>query len=281
MLQTYSIEEPSAQNALPLFFDSPHSGIQFPDDFFCCASLEQLKTGWDAFVDELWEGTVLHGAILQRAHYSRMFIDLNRARNDIDPTLLSAPSDQCKPTRYSDRGMGLIRRFALPGVELYDEPLRINDINTRIRDYYIPYHNALNDTLNKLHQRFGKVCHSMKSKGNLMNIDSGESRPDVILGDNDGLACDPAFVQTVEDAFTGLNYKVVRNIPYKGGYLVTNYAKPELGRYGMQIEINRALYMDEKNYIKTEKYAALRSDLESVAIAMVKYIKAQLHVGNN
>jgi N-formylglutamate deformylase len=285
MIQTYSIHAPAAQSELPLVFDSPHSGMLFPADFNCCASIEQLKTGWDAFVEKLWDGAVSYGALLQRAHYSRMFIDLNRASDDIDPALLASPSLHCKPTRYSERGMGLIRRYALPEVALYDKPLLIEDIQTRVRDYYQPYHDELSHTLTKLHQRFGKVwhvnCHSMKSKGNTMNIDSGESRPDVILGDNDGRACDPGFVQTVEDAFTQLGYKVVRNNPYKGGYLVTHYAKPEVGRYSMQIEINRALYMHEQAYQPNSQFATLRHDLDSVASAMARYIKKQLQMDNS
>lgn len=282
MIQTYSIKEPVAQNAIPLVFDSPHSGTKFPADFVCSASIEQLKTGWDAFVDELWEGALINGAVLQRAHYSRMFIDLNRASDDIDPALLGSPSDECKPTRYSERGMGLIRRFALPGIALYAQPLKMDDIKARIRDYYLPYHNALSNKLNNLHERFGRVwhvdCHSMKSKGNEMNIDNGEPRPDVILGDNDGHACDPKFVQTVEDAFTRLGYKVARNTPYKGGYLVTHYAKPSAGRYSMQIEINRALYMDEQQYTRNNNFTSVRQDLDSLANAMASYIREQLQL---
>jgi N-formylglutamate deformylase len=282
MIQTYSIQEPKTQLAIPLVFDSPHSGIQFPADFTCSATVEQLKTGWDAFVDELWDGAVAHGAVLQRAHFSRMFIDLNRASDDIDPALLRVASSECKPTKYSDRGMGLIRRFALPGVALYAQPLEIEDIKARVRDYYLPYHSALSNTLNNLHQSFGRVwhvdCHSMKSMGNKMNIDNGETRPDVILGDNDGLAGDPGFVQAVEDAFTRLGYKVVRNTPYKGGYLVTHYAKPDLGRYSMQIEINRALYMNEQSYQANDNFVSLQTDLNSVVSAMASYIKAQLQL---
>jgi len=282
MIQTYSVTEPKDQRAIPLVFDSPHSGIQLPVDFSCCATIEQLKTGWDAFVDELWEGAVHHGAVLQKAHYSRMFIDLNRASDDIDPMLLASPSSECKPTLYSERGMGLIRRFALPGVALYDQAIEIDEIKIRVRDYYLPYHNALNNKLNILHERFGKVwhvdCHSMKSKGNTMNIDSGVSRPDVILGDNDGFACDPEFVQTIEDAFTKLGYKVVRNMPYKGGYLVTHYAKPDVGRNSMQIEINRALYMNEQQFKPNGNFALLRKDLNSIACTMADYIKEHLQL---
>jgi N-formylglutamate deformylase len=85
-------------------------------------------------------------------------------------------------------------------------------------------------------------------------------------------------VQTVEDAFTRLGYKVVRNIPYKGGYLVTHHAKPDVGRHSLQIEINRALYMDEKQHKPNEQFALLRKDLDSVACTMASYIREHLQL---
>jgi N-formylglutamate deformylase len=280
MKQTFFTLTPDAQKTLPLVFDSPHSGIEFPSGFVCLASTEQLKTGWDAFVDQLWESSVKYGATLQSAKYSRMYIDLNRAGDDIDPALIKTASPQCKPTKYSERGMGLIRRFALPNVPMYADLLDIDDINMRIHHYYQPYHNALKTTLDQLYDRFRKVwhvdCHSMKSVGNKMNVDSGSMRPDVILGDNDGLACDPDFVQTVETAFTKLGYKVVRNNPYKGGYLVTHYANPNAQRYSMQIEVNRALYMDEKNCTPNQNFSSFSRDISNVARELAIYVESQL-----
>ena len=40
-------------------------------------------------------------------------------------------------------------------------------------------------------------------------------------------------------------FAVVRNNPYAGGYSTEHYGRPTLGLHALQIEINRALYMDE------------------------------------
>lgn len=279
MISTYSLAEPSQHKPLPLLLDSPHSGSLFPKDFVCNATDTQLKTGWDAFVEELWQPVLAVGGSLLSAKYSRMFIDLNRAPDDIDPAMLSLPWAGCNPTRYSDRGMGLIRRLALPDVPMYNQRLAVEEVTTRIRDFYLPYHQALQSQLDKLHQAFGAVwhvdCHSMKSTGNRMNVDSGQQRPDVVLGDNDGLCSDGGFIQVVEDAFIRLGYSVVRNQPYKGGYLVTHYANPAARRYSMQIEINRALYMDETQFAPSQNFAAFQQDLAEVSRRMADYVQSQ------
>jgi len=276
----FELLKPSSNTRLPLVLDSPHSGINFPDSFEANASLEQLKSGWDAYIEHLWQDAVKVGGHLLHANFSRMYIDPNRASTDIDPQLLDAAWPGCKPTKYSERGMGLIRRFALPGVPMYSKRLTRVQIEQRIKNYYLPYHQALQTTLDELHSDFGSVwhidCHSMKSKGNAMNIDSGASRPDIILGDNDSQCAGGEFVQVVEDAFSKLGYKVVRNNPYKGGYLVTHYGKPKENRHSMQVEVNRALYMNEKGFTPNGNYPVFQKDITLVANEIAKYISSKV-----
>lgn len=276
MKSPYELLSPPSNIRLPLVFDSPHSGINFPDHFETNASLEQLKSGWDAYIEQLWKDVVKVGGHLLHANFSRMYIDPNRAPNDIDPKLLDAPWSKCLPTKYSERGMGLIRRYALPDVTMYSKPLTRVQIEQRISNYYQPYHKALKKMLDTLHQDFGSVwhidCHSMKSKGNAMNIDSGASRPDIILGDNCGQCADAEFVQVVDDAFTNLGYEVVRNNPYKGGYLVTHYGNVNKNRHSMQVEINRALYMNENKFTPNENYLLFQNDMTLVANTIAKYV---------
>lgn len=276
----FTLLSPPLSSRLPLVFDSPHSGINVPEDFENNVSLEQLKSGWDAHIEQLWRDVVKVGGYLLHANFSRMYIDPNRAPNDIDPKLLDFPWSGCLPTKYSERGMGLIRSYALPNVPMYSKPLTRTQIEQRIKNYYQPYHQVLETTLDELHQDFGGVwhidCHSMKSKGNEMNVDSGVSRPDIILGDNCGLSANGEFVQMVEDAFSNLGYEVVRNTPYKGGYLVTHYGDVKANRHSMQIEINRALYMDEKKFTPSANYPNFKKDLNCVANEIATYISKKV-----
>ncbi|MDF2177037.1 N-formylglutamate amidohydrolase [Aliiglaciecola sp. CAU 1673] len=276
---SYCLQLPVATE-IPLVFDSPHSGIQFPQDFRCQASLAALKTGWDAKVNELWEEVLEEGGTLLSALYSRMVIDLNRAPDDIDPDLLAAPWALCKPTKYSDRGMGLIRKLALPDVPMYDRPLEIEEVLQRLCEIYHPYHQVLKTRLDDLCQQFGAVwhvdCHSMKSTGNKMNVDAGERRADIVLGDNDGNCCEPGFVEMVKTSFESLGYVVALNKPYKGGYLVTHYGQPLLNRHSMQIEINRALYLDEAKFVTNDNYQSFKRDLGVVISNMATYVRAKV-----
>ncbi|WP_339725740.1 N-formylglutamate amidohydrolase [uncultured Paraglaciecola sp.] len=280
MILPYTLISPNNTKALPLVFDSPHSGDVFPDDFVSSVAKQHLMTGWDAFVGDLWQGVVNHNAYLLLANISRMYVDLNRAPNDIDPLLLDNPWDHCQPTPYSDRGMGLIRRMALPDMPIYDNKLSRAQVQFRLQHYYFPYHNALMQRLDTLHDIHGGVwhidCHSMKSRGNGMNIDSGLLRPDIILGDNDGTSAEPDFVQVVEDAFVALGYRVVRNTPYKGGYLVTHYADVANNRHSMQIEVNRNLYMNETNFTPNDNFSQFQADLTLVSAKIAAYVKNKI-----
>jgi N-formylglutamate deformylase len=206
-----------------------------------------------------------------------MYIDLNRAPDDIDPLILDGPLDGINPTPYSERGMGLIRRLALPGVPMYESRFALPEIHARIQQYHEPYHQQLQSTLDALHQQFSGVwhidCHSMKSRGNAMNIDSGALRPDVVLGDNDGHSAGADFVDMIEQAFVRLGYSVVRNSPYKGGYLVRHYGDVRNNRHSMQIELNRALYMDEQRFSPNENYAALKKDLCTISQQIADFVR--------
>lgn len=277
MSPTFVFEAPASAHTLPLVFDSPHSGQLFPPDFESVVDADQLRSGCDLFVDDLWAPVPSLGGHLLHARYSRMYIDLNRAPDDIDPLLLDAASGEVKPTAYSERGMGLIRRLALPGVPVYAAQLSLSEVQARIERYYRPYHQQLRATLDVLRERFGAVwhidCHSMKSRGNAMNIDSGALRPDVVLGDNDGRSAGADFVDLVAQGFLQRGYTVARNTPYKGGYLVQHYGNPEDQRHSMQIEINRALYMNEQAFSPNNNYAALKADLTAISKQLADFVR--------
>jgi N-formylglutamate deformylase len=269
------------QPCIPLVFDSPHSGIQLPADFNTQASLRQLQTGWDAFVDELWLPATDQGASVLAAKVSRMYIDLNRAPDDIAPEML----DGCwptplKPSVYSSRGMGLLRQFALPGQPMYHAPLPVAQVQQRLAQYYLPYHQRLAQLLDERYQQFGAVwhidCHSMKSRGNEMNIDSGASRADIVVGDRDGQSADGRFTALIVESFRALGYSVSLNYPYKGGYLTQCFANRQLQRHSVQIEFNRQLYMDEAQVCRHQGFGKLQQDLQQVTTRLSDYIKSKL-----
>lgn len=273
----WAVFRPAAEPG-PVLFDSPHSGFDWPADARPVASESQLRTTWDAFVDRLWGDAPAGGATLIAARFPRAYIDTNRAEDDIDPELLAGPwPATLVVTDYSRRGMGLIRRYALPGVPMYDRRLTVAEVRRRIDDYYRPYRGLLRDTLDELHARHGTVwhfnCHSMKSRGNDMNTDSGAMRPDFVISDRLGRTADPALTRWVAEYFTGRGFSVKINDPYRGGNLVATFGAPERGRHSIQIEVNRALYMDEAAFTPGPRFAALQRELAEfarVAVARAK-----------
>lgn len=250
--------------AVPIVVESPHSGLELPGDFGTAAPLATIKTTWDAFVDELWADAPDVGATLLRATFPRAYIDVNRAEDDIDETLLGEPWPvPLTPTDYTKRGMGLIRRNALPEVPMYDRALTVAEVQSRIVRYYRPYRAALAEAIDAAHARSGVVfhvdCHSMKSRGNAMNIDNGADRPDFVISDRHGTTADPAHTTWACDWFRARGYSVQMNVPYQGGDLVRTFGRPAHGRHSIQIEINRGRYMREAEFTHGERFDEIRA----------------------
>lgn len=247
----FDLHNDSAAAHTPLVLDSPHSWRDWPADAVVHqAGQAALLSTWDAWVDELWLKALDGSAPLLAARFHRAYIDVNRARDDIDPAQLAAAwPTPLRPTDKSRRGFGLIRQLALPGVPMYAAPLAVADVQGRIRRCYDPYHERLAGLLRDAQSRFGWAvhvdCHSMKSVGNAMNEDAGRPRPDVVLSDLDGRSAHPLLMQWMAGALKAQGLSVQINDPYRGAELLRRHGVPHEGRYSVQIEINRALYMDE------------------------------------
>ena len=253
--------------ASPLVFDSPHSWRDWPEDGPPVkVAREALWTGWDAWIDTLWAEAADGRAPVLAARFQRAYIDANRSRDDIDPGQLDGPwPEALNPSATCRRGMGLIRQLALPGQPLYDAPLSVAEVRSRIERYYDPYHSALEGLIDAAVAGFGESlhidCHSMKSVGNGMNVDAGQARPDMVVSNREGQTCDAWLLRWVVGHLRMQGYRVQANHPYRGAELVRRHGQPERGRHSLQIEINRALYMDEARFERHAGYDRLRSDL--------------------
>lgn len=251
---------------IPLVFDSPHSGIDYPEDFRHAAPRAILRAAEDTYVDDLYAAAPRHGAALLCALFPRSYIDANRHELDIDQDLLTELwPGEIRPGEKTKLGLGLIWRLAQPDVPVYDRKLPVAEVQARISSYYQPYHAALQSVLDARYKQFGAVwhvnCHSMGAKGTSMSPDKGRERPDFVLGDRDGTTCDRAFTDTVLAWLKGRGYQVTVNDPYKGVELVRRYSDPAKRRHSLQIEINRRLYMDEKSRERNGGYAALKGNI--------------------
>jgi N-formylglutamate deformylase len=261
---------PSAGDAR-LVFDSPHSGRFYPPDWHTHATGVALRRGEDAYVDELLGDVVAHSVVVLLANYPRCYIDVNRELRDIDAELLAEPwPAPLEPSEKTRRGLGLIRRYVTPGVAVNDAPLTVADVMTRIERVYRPYHQTLRELLDAVRSRHGVVWHvnwhSMKSRGNALTPDGpGAVRPDVVVGDRDGASAAPALTQAVVETLRERGYRVAVNNPYKGGTIVARYGRPAEGVHSVQVELNRALYLDEARVAKNGRFADVRDDVTALA----------------
>ena len=285
MDKPYSIDRPKA--ALPLIFDSPHSGHNYPSDFKYACTFTELERAEDKYVDDLFSAVPDYQGILLCALFPRSYIDVNRTATDIDPELLHEPwpHSEIAPSPRSDAGIGLIRRLVRPGVPVYDRVLSAKEVLNRIQKYYTPYHEALEKLINQAHYNFGEVwhvnCHSMpsgsaKPKRPIGIVGKSAKEADIVLGDRDGTSCDYEFTFAMRDYLRGLGYMVTVNDPFKGVELVDRYSNPARGFHSIQIEINKSLYMNETTGKKNKNYGALKSDMEKLASWCADFVQYNL-----
>jgi len=104
----------------------------------------------------------------------------------------------------------------------------------------------------------------------------GEQLPDVVLGDRFGAAADSEVMDRIDAAFTDAGLKVSRNTPFAGAYITQAYGRPSRGQHAVQVEIDRALYMNEATITPNENFTALQDILRGVIADISQIGKEQL-----
>ncbi|HEY9281152.1 MAG TPA: N-formylglutamate amidohydrolase [Eoetvoesiella sp.] len=278
--EPFTLVLPTA-NVIPLVCDSPHSGQIYPEDFQNSLPASILRSGEDTYVDELWSAIPTVGGSLLAANFPRTYIDPNREEDDIDPNMLAEPwTTALHPTEKSRLGHGLIWTQARKQ-PIYDRKLWVAEVENRIGSFHRPYHAALQKQIESAYENFGGVwhlnLHSMPSDSyEALEIETDKPLADFVLGDRDGVTCDPALVQIIEEFLTNRGYTVARNDPFKGVALIAKIGNPEENRHSLQIEVNRALYMDEITYEKTAGFKTLQQTLALLSAEVAAFIQTQL-----
>ncbi|MBC7577782.1 MAG: N-formylglutamate amidohydrolase [Tardiphaga sp.] len=268
----FEIVEP-AQWRAPIIFNSPHSGSVYPAEFLSASRIDvvALRRSEDSFMDELIVGLSDRGFPVMRVHFPRSYVDVNREPYELDPRMFTGRLPSFANTRSMRvaGGLGTIPRVVGDGQEIYRERLDVDDALARIETLYKPYHRGLRRLINKAHQAFGTAivvdCHSMPSIG----ISRDEPRrPDVVIGDRYGTSCAGVLVEVVESTFGRLGYSLGRNKPYAGGFITEHYGNPASGLHAVQIELNRAIYMDERRRERTARFDQIAADFTVLADAL-------------
>lgn len=270
-MQAFSLTPPAAGvPGIALVCDSPHSGTVYPADFGHAIDRAALRQSEDTHVDTLWAQVPAAGGTLLCANFPRSYIDTNRGEADIDVGMIEGawPHPAQPAPRTLSLGMGLVWRDTPGHAPIYARKLTVQEVALRIERCWRPYREALSQTLERTARQYGACwhlnLHSMP--GNVYERLGLAARvpADIVLGDRHGSTCHAAFRDVVAQAFRARGYSVAVNDPYEGAELVRVHGAPARGRHSLQVEINRAVYMDEATREPGAGYAALRRDIGQV-----------------
>jgi N-formylglutamate amidohydrolase len=248
----FVIREPEAR-VLPLVLASPHSGPVYPPDLLAASRLDPLalRRSEDSFVDEIFAPAAALGAPLIAACVARVYLDVNREAWELDPAMFceALPRYVNAASPRVRMGLGTIPRVVASGEEIYAKKLRFAEAQRRVETIYFPYHGALRRLVDDTAAAFGHCllldCHSMPSA-----VGGGAEIADIVLGDCHGASCAPRIVAAARAFLAEAGFAVAVNAPYAGGFTTDHYGRPRRRRHALQIEVNRALYMEEAGYAK-------------------------------
>ncbi len=268
----FEIAEPAIWRS-PIIFNSPHSGSVYPEQFLSASRIDLagLRRSEDSFMDELIGGLTDAGFPVVRVNFPRSYVDVNREPYELDPRMFTGRLPSFANTRSMRvaGGLGTIPRVVGDGEEIYRERLGVDDALGRIELLYKPYHRALRRLIHKAHQTFGTVilvdCHSMPSTG--ISLDEPK-RPDIVIGDRYETSCAPQLPNVINDVMSGLGYSLARNKPYAGGFITEHYGNPASGLHAVQLELNRAVYMDERRRERGPRFRQVATDFLTLADAL-------------
>lgn len=248
--KAYIVHRPLDRNTC-VVFASPHSGRDYQSSFMRQSVLDKhaIRSSEDAFVDVLFGSAPRHGAPLVTAGMPRAYVDVNRSEDELDPALIQGVRRSGHNPRVAS-GLGVVPRVVANGKAIYSGKITRAEAQRRIDTYWRPYHAAVRSELDQAKEVFGQAilldCHSMPHEAMDSVAQTGAPRPDVVLGDRFGAAASELIVGLVEDAFLAAGLTVTRNTPFAGAYVTQHYGRPSSGVHAIQIEIDRSLYMDER-----------------------------------
>ncbi|MDQ0458190.1 N-formylglutamate amidohydrolase [Rhizobium paknamense] len=271
----FEVLEPARQT-IPFVYNSPHSGRHYPQEFLESSRLDgvSIRRSEDHFVDELFADAPLRGAPLLVAHFPRAYVDVNREPYELDPRMFTGPLPSyanSNSVRVAG-GLGTIPRIVAENMEIYQRRLTVEEGLSRIEQIYKPYHACLRRLVARTHAEFGTAilidCHSMP--GNIRVAGSG-LRPDFIIGDRYGTSASAELTQAALEILADFGFTAVRNKPYAGGFITEHYGRPARALHALQIEINRAIYVDEETLERRRDFALLAEILSSFIQRMALY----------
>jgi N-formylglutamate deformylase len=213
----------------------PHYGTQplphLTRDDYSEPWFETFAYGFaDTFASDLYGDLYEHGATVLATPFSRMFVDVNRRRDDFE-----RHDGEVRSRR------GVVRTHTMREVPIFTRPLAPADLEARLEALYDPYYATLERLLAQIHDTYGYAL--------LLDAHTGSPRRmkdhQVIIGTRHATTCASELVATVAAVFTRRGFEVYENVSgYAGGNIVATFGQPATRQvHALQLEINASLLM--------------------------------------
>jgi N-formylglutamate deformylase len=242
-MEIFSLTTPAGAET-PVVVEIPHAGLAIPESVRGAIRVgsEVVLRDSDVYVDKLYADATSVGASMIAARISRYVVDLNRAPDDVDAVTVP---DHPDPRGVQPRGV--VWRVTTDGLPAMYEPLTYAALEERLRTFHAPYHRALEAELTRKRALFGfailVAAHSMPSVSR--SGAASVARADVVPGTRGRTSADPRVIDLVDRHFRDAGLSVRHDDPYRGGWTTATYGRPDAGWHAIQIELNRALYVEE------------------------------------
>lgn len=229
------IQHPAAEKRQPILVSIPHYGTQSLPHITAADYSEPWFSTFaygfaDTFVGDLYSDLHAHGATVLTTPFSRIFVDVNRRRDDFEHDDNVVRSQR-----------GVVRTHTIRDASIFARALSCTDLEERLTTFYDPYYTALEDLLDQLRTAYGYAL--------LLDGHTGSPRRmqeyQVIIGTRHGATTHPALGAKIEAIFTAHGFEVHHNISgYAGGNIIRTYGQPQTSQiHAIQLEINASLLM--------------------------------------
>jgi N-formylglutamate amidohydrolase len=184
----------------------------------------------DTFVGDLYADLDAHGATVLATPFSRMFVDVNRRRDDFEHR-----DGEVRSRR------GVVRTHTIRDAPIFRQPLDLAELEERLRTLYDPYYSTLDGLLDELREAYGYAL--------LVDGHTGSPRGmrdhQVIVGTRHDATCAPELAAAAAAVFARHGFEVHKDVSgYTGGNIVATYGRPAArGVHALQLEINASLLM--------------------------------------
>ena len=249
-----------------LIISIPHSGEKIPPEGEWLKDLPEpiQMCDVDRYVDRLYESVIDELKIDSiKAEWHRYVADLNRIPSDVDTDSVVGSEN---PSGTHTTGLHWVKTTR--GDQLMPSPISKELHEEIIQKYHRPFHAGVESLFAKkksagYEKVFHLDAHSMPSQGTSAHRDPGETRAEIVISDVDGVSCEPAYRDLVVSCYEEAGFQVKLNWPYKGGRVTQTYGHPSKGQHSIQVEINRALYMNEETkQIAEPQFAETKAKIE-------------------